>query len=105
MPVDLPCAAPFTALNGFSTNQPEQGARLNASSAWFDLGVDHHLAGGQVFLEHLAWIHTGHQDAVAQLLSAETRPRLSEMFRFRSGASRPDVALKGTAAIEITTVR
>ena len=78
MPIDLPGAAPFAVLNRFSTNQPEQGAGFNASSVWFDPGVDHPLAGGQIFVEHLLWIHSSHQHAAAELLGAETRPRPGE---------------------------
>ena len=77
--VDAPCAAPFTVLNCFSTNQPEQGARFNATSAWFDLGVDHPLAVGQVFFQHLVWIHPSHKHAAAELFGDETRPRLGEV--------------------------
>ena len=95
--------SPVHLLNLFSTNQPEQGAGFNASSVWLDPGVDHPLAGGQVFLEHLDWIHSSHQHATAELLGAETRPALAKVIRFRSGGSRPAVALKVTAAIEITT--
>ena len=73
VPIDLPGAAPFTVLNRFSTIQPEQDAGLNATSVWFDPGVDHPLAGSQVFLEHLVWIFTSHEHAAAQLFSAETR--------------------------------
>jgi hypothetical protein len=66
MPVDLPCAAPFTVLHGFSANQPEQGARFNATSVWLDLGVDHPLAGGQVFLS--TW--SGSIPAISTLLQS-----------------------------------